>query len=220
MAAGRTGVNLGAAWVAVWASDGSRLKGGVWDESPSRSRYVKDFFMPLLPPIGAEIPCSSLAINTPLQVGADVLTVDFRGGFKHRVDVNLDDPINSVRLRLVGLKFTAEISAEAGGGTVTIEQGDVDVDAKGRLTVVQQFPPKFDCFLDLGTCSLTVERPGSDPLVLLPKEAGATMVGKLTQCPPRGDLFQLKAPVEFVDPDKPDDVAAVLQEFPAKVGGL
>lgn len=186
MAAGRAGVNPGAAWVALPASDGSRLKGGVWDESSSCSRYVKDFFMPLLPPIGAEIPCSSLAINTPLQVGADVLTVDFRGGFKHRVDVNPDDPINSVRLRLVGLKYTAEISAEDGGGTVTIEQSDVDVDAKSRLTVVQQFPPKYDCSLDLGTCTLTIERPGSDPLVLIPKEEGAALVGKLTQYPPEG----------------------------------
>jgi hypothetical protein len=58
--------------------------------------------MPLLPPIGAEIPCSGLAINTPLVVRDQSVAADFRGGLKHRVDVNPDDPINSVRLRLVG----------------------------------------------------------------------------------------------------------------------
>ncbi|MFF9645852.1 hypothetical protein [Kitasatospora aureofaciens] len=183
---------------------------------------MKDFLMPALPPIGAEIPCSSLAINTPLRVGTDLLALDFRGGFKTRVDVNPDDPSNSVRLRLVGLKYTAEIPEEAdgdGGGTVTFEQNDVDVDARGLLKLTQQFPPQYECSLDLRTCALTIDRPGSEPLVLTPR-GEATMSAKLTQYPPRGDLFQLKAPVEFVDPAKPDDIAAVLQKFPAKSGGL
>ncbi|MYV97881.1 hypothetical protein [Streptomyces sp. SID3343] len=49
-------------------------------------------------PIGAEIPCSSLAVNTTLQIGTNTVSVDFRGGLKHRVDVNPDDPTNSVRM--------------------------------------------------------------------------------------------------------------------------
>ncbi|MER6681935.1 hypothetical protein [Streptomyces olivaceoviridis] len=71
----------------------------------------------------------------------------------------------------------------------------------------------------MSICTLTIERPGNDPLVLTPK-GEAALIGRLTQFPPRGDLYQLKAPVEFVDPAKPDDIAAVLQKFPAKVGGL
>ncbi|MFI8086652.1 hypothetical protein ACIF6L_38440 [Kitasatospora sp. NPDC086009] len=175
-----------------------------------------------LPPIGAEIPCSSLALSTSLQVGADLLTVDFRGGLKTRVDVNPDDPMNSVRLRLVGLRFTAEIPEDAGGGTLTIEQNDADMEARGRLTVTQQFPPLYDCSLDLGTCALGIERPKSDRLVLVPKEkrAWALTSKRLTQYPPRGDMFDLKDAVEFVDPAKPDDIAAALRKFSAKVGGL
>ncbi|MFJ1936765.1 hypothetical protein ACIOGZ_29415 [Kitasatospora sp. NPDC088160] len=183
---------------------------------------MKDFLMPLLPPIGAEIPCSSLALSTPMQIGTDLLTVDFRGGLKTRVDVNPDDPINSVRLRLVGLRFTAEIPEVAGGGTLTIEQNDVDEEARGLLTVTQQLPPLYDCSFALGTCTLTIERPKSNRLVLVPKEkrAWALTSKRLTQYPPRGDMFDLKAPVEFVDPAKPDDIAAVLQKFSAKIGGL
>ncbi|MFE9356443.1 hypothetical protein ACFYPB_20230 [Streptomyces olivaceoviridis] len=87
------------------------------------------------------------------------------------------------------------------------------------LTQTQQFPPRYEHRLDLSICTLTIERPGNDPLVLTPK-GEAALIGRLAQFPPRGDLYQLKAPVEFVDPAKPDDIAAVLQKFPAKVGGL
>ncbi|MFJ4858347.1 hypothetical protein [Streptomyces sp. NPDC088730] len=174
---------------------------------------------PGLPPIGAEIPCSSLAINTSLKVGNEVLNIDPRGGFKHRVDVNPDDPQNSVVLRLIGFQYTADIPSEQGGGTVTFEQREVDDAPKARLTLVQQFPPKYDCSLDLD-CSVTIERPGSEPLVVVPKDGPPMLIAKLTQYPPRGDLFQLQHPVDFVDPDKPDDIAVVLQKLPAKVGGL
>ncbi|MFE9356444.1 hypothetical protein ACFYPB_20235 [Streptomyces olivaceoviridis] len=77
--------------------------------------------MPGLPPIGAEIPCSPIAVGTPLQIGSDTVQVDPRGGFKHRVEANPDDPYGSVRMRLVGLRYSAEIP---GGGTVTLEQHD------------------------------------------------------------------------------------------------
>src|SRR5438094_10317009 len=45
-----------------------------------------------LPPIGAEIPCSCLAINTPLRIRTALVSVDFRGGIRVRVDVHPDDP--------------------------------------------------------------------------------------------------------------------------------
>lgn len=95
--------------------------------------------MPGLPLIGAEIPCSRLAINTPLRIKDALVSVDFRGGIKHRVDVNPDDPINSVRMRTVGHRVTAELPGEDGtsGGTITIEQNDVDVDSPSTLRLTQ-----------------------------------------------------------------------------------
>lgn len=46
------------------------------------------------------------------------------------------------------------------------------------------------------------------------------LVAQLTQYPPRGDLFQLENPVDFIEVDKPDVVVGQLQKFPVKVGGL
>ncbi|MEU1408378.1 hypothetical protein ABZ471_39820 [Streptomyces sp. NPDC005728] len=179
--------------------------------------------MPALPPIGAEIPCSALAINTPLQIRNKLVSVDFRGGWKHRVDVNPDDPINSVRLRLIGFRMTAELPAldEGGaeGGTITIEQNDVDVDPASLLRLMQQFPPRYECTLVMSPCTMVIDQPGSEPLTLSTKDT-FTLTTQLTQYPPRGDLFQLKKPVDFVAPDKPDIVVATIQKFPVKAGGL
>ncbi|MFF1354068.1 hypothetical protein [Streptomyces sp. NPDC058297] len=178
--------------------------------------------MPLLPPIGAEIPCSRLAINTPLRIKDALVTVDFRGGIKHRIDVNPDDPMNSVRMRTVGHKMSAELPGEngTGGGTITIEQNDVDVDAPTTLRVTQQFPPKFE-FREVSTFTMTIDQPGNGggPLILTTKEP-MVLIGQLTQYPPRGDLYTLQKPVELVDLDDLDKVLAVLEKFPVKVGGL
>lgn len=162
-----------------------------------------------------------LAINSPLRIQTSLVSVDFRGGIKERVDVNPDDPLNSVRLRVVGFKLTAELPSSSDGGesgTVIIEQNDVDVDAKSTLKLTQRFPPKYE-HTNIFSVSLTVDRPGAEPLVLVPKENFA-LIGKLTQYPARGDLYQLVKPVEFVDPEQPDTVVAVLEKLPAKRGGL
>lgn len=81
--------------------------------------------MTMLPPIGAEIPCSMLASNSAVRIRTSLVSVDFRGGIKQRVDVNPDDPISSVRMRTVGFEISAELHGgddEAGGDTITIEQ--------------------------------------------------------------------------------------------------
>jgi len=99
--------------------------------------------------IGAEIPCSCLAINTPLQIRTSVITVDFRGGIKG-AGWTSTPTIRSTRfrLRVVGHKVSAELpgaqSTGAGGGSITIEQNDVDVDPKSLLRITQSFPPKFE----------------------------------------------------------------------------
>ncbi|MFK0151303.1 hypothetical protein ACIQVL_26370 [Streptomyces sp. NPDC090499] len=179
--------------------------------------------MPMLPPIGAEIPCSMLGINTPLMLKDSLVSVDFRGGIKHRVDVNPDDPINSVRMRTIGFRITAELPADGNGngdgGTVTIEQDDVDVDAKSLLRQTQQFPPRFENVWVL-PFTMTIERPGNGGTQVLTTRDPAMIVAQLTQYPPRGDLYQLQSPVELVDPERPDVTVATLQKLPVKVGGL
>jgi hypothetical protein len=186
-----------------------------------------------LPPIGAEIPCSCLAINTPLQIRTALVSVDFRGGIKVRVDVNPDDPYNSVRLRVVGHRVSAELPGgdDKQGGTITIEQNDVDVDAKSLLTLTQKFPPKYEQIMVLSFI-MTIDQPEKvlraagiksskayEPLVLTTKNP-AQLVGQLTQFPPRGDLYRLQNPVDLVLPDDPDTTIATIQKFPVKVGGL
>jgi hypothetical protein len=149
--------------------------------------------------------------------------VDFRGGWKHRVDVNPNDPHKSVRLRLVGFKLTAELpdSSDGGGsGTITIEQADVDVDAQSLLRVIQDSPPKFENVMVLSPFTMVIDQPeNGGPLVLQTKDS-AQLIGTLTQYPPKGDLYQLQNPVDLVDPDNPDTVIATLQKLPLKVGGL
>jgi len=188
-----------------------------------------------LPPIGAEIPCSCLAINTPLRIRTSLVTVDFRGGIKVRVDVNPDDPINSVRLRVVGHKVSAELpgdlSDKAGGGSITIEQNDVDVDAKSLLRLTQRFPPKYEQIMVL-SFTMVIEQPermlqmagiqsrkAYEPLILTTKDP-AKLIGTLTQFPPRGDLYQLQNPVDLIDLENPDVTVATIEKFPVKVGGL
>jgi len=190
---------------------------------------------PLLPPIGAEIPCSCLAINTPLQIRTSVITVDFRGGIKVRVDVNPNDPVNSVRLRVVGHKVSAELpgaqSTGASGGSITIEQNDVDVDPKSLLRITQSFPPKFEQIMVL-SFTMVIEQPQAmlamagiksskayEPLILTTKDP-AKLIGSLTQFPPKGDLYQLQNPVDLIDLENPDTVVATIKQFPVKVGGL
>jgi hypothetical protein len=115
----------------------------------------------------------------------------------------------------------------AGGGTITIEQNDIDVDAKSLLRLTQQFPPKFEQVMVL-SFTMTIDQPDASniqaraadqPLVLETKNP-AKLVGQLTQFPPRGDLYQLQNPVDLVLPDEPDITIATIQKFPVKVGGL
>ncbi|MER5789139.1 hypothetical protein [Streptomyces sp. NPDC001980] len=177
--------------------------------------------MPQLPPIGAEIPCSMLAINSPLQIRTSLHTVDFRGGIKHRIDVNPNDPINSVRMRVVGFKLSAELPSENGGrGSIVIEQNDIDVDAKSLLRMTQSFPPKYEHIMVLDF-TMVIEQSGNgdEPLILTTKDS-AKLVGNLTQYPPKGDMYQLVEPVNLVNLEDPDTVVATLQKLPVKIGGL
>ncbi|WP_205215191.1 hypothetical protein [Amycolatopsis albispora] len=172
-----------------------------------------------LPPIGAEIPCSTLALNTPLRLRDTLVSVDFKGGIKFRVEFNPEDPYNSVRLRVIGFRAAAELP-ETEGGTVTLDQEDVDVDAKSLLTLKNRFPPRYEQTTVLNfTMTVDTGARTHEPLVLTTKEP-AQLIGRLTQFPPRGDLYRLQNPVDLVLPDNPDTTIATIERFPVKIGGL
>lgn len=185
---------------------------------------------PGLPPIGAEIPCSCLAINTPLRLRTGLVSVDFKGGIKVRVETNPDDPINSVRLRVVGHRVSAELPGRA-GGTITIEQKDVDLKPASLLRLVKGFPPRFEQLMVLNF-TMTIDQPEEmlrglgirsskayEPLVLTTKDP-AKLIGSLTQFPPKGDLYKLQNPVDLVLPDDTRaEPLATIERFPVKVGG-
>ncbi|MFE2879234.1 hypothetical protein ACFXG6_32740 [Streptomyces roseus] len=168
-----------------------------------------------LPPIGAEIPCSILAIGAILEYDGKTIPLDFRGGIKYRVDVNPDDPMYSVRLRIMGHKATAE---GPDGMTFTIEQNDIDVDAKSLLRCTQQFPPKYEQ-VDVLSFTLVIDKPKSEPAILTTKDP-MRQVATLTQFPPKGDQYAIQSPVELIDLENPDEVVARLTSFTAKQGGL
>ncbi|MEU9214849.1 hypothetical protein AB0D27_45205 [Streptomyces sp. NPDC048415] len=169
--------------------------------------------MPQMPPIGAEIPCSVLAIGSTIEYQNETITCDLRGGVKHRVDVDPDDPTNSVRLRTVGFKVTAESDA----GLITFEQNDVDVDAKSILRQTQESPPKY-LHRDVQAFTIAFQDRG-DAVVLVTREP-MVCEAEFAQFPPRGDIYKLTKPVDLVDPDNPDQVVGRLTAFTSKRGGL
>jgi hypothetical protein len=168
-----------------------------------------------LPPIGAEIPLSVQAYSSQLEYQGSMLIVDFRGGLKERIEVNSEDPDNSVKLRTVGFKVQA--NAED-GSELFLEQKGADDWGLGRLALVRKLPPKLSCRLVLqvglraGAENKIVAQTGDDAPVVL--------VGTLSQFPPLGDVFQLESPVDLVDPDDGYTVAARLIGLPAKIGGI
>lgn len=115
----------------------------------------------------------------------------------------------------------------ASGGSITIEQNDVDVDPKSLLRLTQRFPPKYEQIMVL-SFTMVIEQPEASngrartayqPLILTTKDP-AKLIGKLTQFPPKGDLYQLQNPVDLVGLENPDTVVATIEKFPVKVGGL
>jgi hypothetical protein len=185
---------------------GSAIVGGNDDQG--------DTVMPQLPPIGAEIPCSMLALDAEFEYEGDTFVADFRGGIKQRVDVNPADLTNSVRLRVVGFRMLGETH----GLKVVLEQDDVDVEAHSILRVTQQSPLRFEQ-RDVLTFTAAFEKAEGDRVVLTTTKP-MVMIGETTQYPPKADLFQLEAPVDLVMPDDPETAVGRITVFSYKNGGL
>ena len=79
-------------------------------------------------------------------------------------------------------------------------------------------PPKYE-HTNVLSVLLIIEQPDGESLVLGSKD-DMKLIGSTTQYPPKGDLYQLANPVEFMDPENPGTAVAVLQKLPAKCGGL
>ena len=150
----------------------------------------------LLPPIGLEIPCSCYAVNVPLQVNVlGIVTLDFKGGIKVRVEANLGAGLGGVKLKVIGHEVSADSPVL---GRVTISQADIDVTPLSLLEVISNLPPTFrqTMFLDF---TVTIEKPpgGGPPLVLSNTKTAVLLNDKLTVFPPQGAVYQLQQPVDL-----------------------
>ncbi|MGW8066958.1 hypothetical protein ACVV2G_32990 [Streptomyces ziwulingensis] len=169
----------------------------------------------MLPPIGAEIPCSMYAPSAKLEYAGSVLALEFKGQMKQRVEPDPSQPPSkSVNLEVIGCK----VRAEADGMTVVVEQNDTDVVAASTLAVIQSFPPKF-VQRDVLPFTVAFHKGDDEPVVLIAKKP-MVLVAEIVRYPPDGDLYRLEAPVELVASDAPDIVAGRLTAFDCRKGGL
>jgi hypothetical protein len=153
------------------------------------------------------------------------VTIDLKGTLKILIGKvttpSLGSPVLAVTTEADALTGT---SAKFGNVTVALT-----APAAGSITeqsLTTPFPANVALALPLkitvGTnpCVSAGAR-GADtaPLVLTTKNP-AQLIGKLTQFPPKGDLYQLQNPVDLINMENPDTVVATIQKFPVKVGGL
>lgn len=170
---------------------------------------------PYLPPIGLEIPCSCYAVNVPLRINVlGVITLDFKGGIRIRIEANVSSGLGGVRLRVIGHEVFADSPAL---GTVTISQSDIDTTPLSLLEIIGNSPVfRQTMFLDF---TVTVEKPpaGEGPLVLSTTKTAKLLNPRLTNFPPQGDVYQLQEPIDLAPAGAPDQVVATLLQFPVTV---
>jgi hypothetical protein len=170
----------------------------------------------LIPPIGLEIPCSCYAVNVPLQVNVlGLITLDFKGGIKVRVEANLGAGLGGVRLKVIGFEVSADSPVL---GKVTLSQADIDTTPLSLLELTSNLPPTFrqTMFLDF---TATIEKPpgGGPPMVLSNTKSATLLNNKLTVFPPQGSVYQLQQPVDLAPVGAPSQVVAQLLQFPVTV---
>ncbi|WP_211234932.1 hypothetical protein [Glycomyces arizonensis] len=178
---------------------------------------------PSLPAVGEtfDLPMAMEGLELTIN-GRTVTTGPLQGNVTFKIEENPDPLTPSVLATPAGFKLSGQV--EPDGGTITIEQNDVAIDAKSVLKLTQQFPPRYEQVVSL-PLSVTIDHPEastaeqSEPLVLTTKEPGQ-LVGSLTQFPPRGDVYQLENPIDLALPDDPNTTIATIDKFPVKVGGI
>lgn len=168
----------------------------------------------LLPPIGLEIPCSGYAVNIPLRMDVlGIITLDFKGGIKERVEANLPGGLGGVKLKVIDFEMSAESPVL---GRVTLRQADVDTTPLSLLEVTSTLPPthRQTKFLDF---TMTIEKPpgGGPPLVLSNTKTARLLNDNLPAYPPQGNVYQLHEPVDLAPVGAPNQVVAQLLQFPS-----
>ena len=168
----------------------------------------------VLPQVGQEVPCSSYAVNVPLQVNVlGLITLDFKGGIKFRVEETIPGGMGGVKMKIIGEEYSADSPIL---GKVTLARADVDTTPLSLLEVASNMPPvlRHTLFHDF---TLTIEKPpggGSGPLVLSNTRTMTTQCDRLTTFPPQGDVYQLQQPVRLRPARRPGQVVAQLLQFP------
>jgi hypothetical protein len=144
-----------------------------------------------------------------------LVTLDFKGGIRVRVEANLGAGLGGVKLKVIGHEVSADSPIL---GKVTISQSDIDTTPLSLLEVLGNMPPKFrqTMYLDF---TVTVERPpGGGPPMQLSNTKTATLINdNLTVFPPQGSVYQLQQPVDLAPIGNPGTVVATLQQFPVTV---
>lgn len=144
-----------------------------------------------------------------------IITLDFKGGIKVRVEANLAGGLGGVKLKVIGHEVSADSPVL---GMVTISQADVEVTPLSLLELVKNLPPTFrqTMFLDF---TVTIERPpgGDPPLVLSNTKTARLLNDNLTVFPPQGAVYQLQEPVDLAPVGAPNRVVATLLQFPVTV---
>ena len=162
-----------------------------------------------------EIPCSSYAVNVPLQVDVIGIThLDFKGGWVHRVEADIHSGLGGVELRCIGFEWSADSPVL---GKVTISQADLAT-RSSLLELVETVRPQFrnTVYLDF---TVSIERPpgGGPPMVLSNTNTATLLNGKLSVFPPQGAVYQLQQPVDLAPVGSPNQVVARLMQFPLTV---
>lgn len=170
----------------------------------------------LLPPIGLEILCRCFAVTVPLKIAVlGVITLDFKGDLKLRVESGLAAGLGGVALKVIGHEVSADSPVL---GKVTIRLADVDITPLSRLEIIGDLPPAFRqiLFLDF---TVTVEKPpgGGAPLVLSNTTTATLLNDNLSVFPPQGAVYQLQQPVDLAPAGAPHRVVAQLLQFPVTI---
>jgi len=151
-----------------------------------------------------------------LQVNVlGLVTLDFKGGIRVRVEANLGAGLGGVKLKVIGHEVSADSPVL---GKVTISQADIDTTPLSLLEVIGNMPPKFrqTMFLDF---TVTVEKPpgGGPPMQLSNTKTATLLNDNLTVFPPQGSVYQLQQPVDLAPVGAPSQVVAQLLQFPVTV---
>ncbi|MGW7296686.1 hypothetical protein [Streptomyces sp. NPDC054829] len=166
-----------------------------------------------LPQTGTEISCSGSAVSAPLQINAfGLVTLDFKGHIRFRVESNLPSGLGGVKLKIISEEYTADSPIL---GKVTLSQTDTITTPLSLLEVTGNAPTTFrnTFFHDF---TLTIEKPpsGGGPLVLSNTKTLTTVCNTLKVFPPQGDIYQLQQPADFALVTNPTEVVAQLQQLP------